>query len=41
MGECLILDTETTGLDEPQPVEVAWLRVRGPRIIEAYVVLTS
>lgn len=25
-----ILDTETTGLDEPQPVEVAWLRCEGP-----------
>lgn len=26
----LILDTETTGIDEPQPVEIAWLRVEGP-----------
>lgn len=26
----LILDTETTGLEEPQPVEIAWLRLDGP-----------
>jgi exodeoxyribonuclease X len=26
----LILDTETTGFDEPQPVEVAWLRLEDP-----------
>ncbi len=26
----LILDTETTGLDEPQPVEIAWRRLQGP-----------
>src|SRR5258706_4215314 len=26
----LILDTETTGIDEPQPVEIAWLRAESP-----------
>jgi len=30
MSGCLILDTETTGIDEPQPVEIAWLRIEGP-----------
>jgi exodeoxyribonuclease X len=26
----LVIDTETTGFDEPQPVEVAWLRLDDP-----------
>lgn len=26
-----VIDTETTGLDEPQPVEIAWMRLEGPQ----------
>jgi len=26
----LVIDTETTGFDEPQPVEVAWLKLEDP-----------
>jgi exodeoxyribonuclease X len=30
MNAC-VLDTETTGFDEPQPVEIAWVRLEGPQ----------
>lgn len=30
----IILDTETTGLDEPEPVEIAWLGIEGPADLE-------
>lgn len=30
----LVLDTETTGLVEPRPVEIAWLRLSGPTDLE-------
>lgn len=31
----IVLDTETTDLDEPQPVEVAWIRLNGPTNLTA------
>lgn len=29
----IVIDTETTGLDEPQPVEIAWFGLEGPTAI--------
>ena len=31
----LILDTETTGIEDPHPVEIAWLRLQGPNDLSA------
>jgi len=35
MSQALVLDTETTGVDDPQPIEIAWLRVTGPDNLKA------